>query len=370
MEIKYTMNKKAALVEISTSHDECLYSQLLFLGDSGYEVDLICSSILKDKVSVISSGFSTTYYTFGKSIISDFKNLLSIRKYLLEKKIKKVIFNSADGIQIRNLLLLPFPKEIEFTGILHDSEKVIRSGNQKFINKKIKKYFVLNDYILEYVNSLKLETQKFESFYPVFQPEYTSVKISKSSDEFWVCVPGRVEQKRRDYNQLFKNLAQTRLNEKVKIILLGKPDDAFKQQLKQTLNELNLTNRFVLFEEFLSNEIFYSYLKLSDIVLPLIHPSAVWFNKYFRTQISGSYNMAFTYKIPLLCEESFSVYEDFIDTGFFYKADNLIVKINELASDKNHYLKERSAMYKLQKWNYSFQKERYIKFLECQDTNL
>ena len=33
------MNKKAALIEISTSHDECLYSQLLFLKDSGYEVD-------------------------------------------------------------------------------------------------------------------------------------------------------------------------------------------------------------------------------------------------------------------------------------------------------------------------------------------
>ncbi len=358
------MDKKAVLIEISTAHDECLYSQLCFLRDSGYEVELICSSVLKENVSVIASGFTTTFFSFGKNVISDFKNLLNIRRYLLRNKFSKVIFNSADGIKIRNLLFFPFPKEIEFAGILHDSEKVIRSGNQKFINKKIKKYFVLSDYILDYVRSLNLEKQKFESTYIIFQPEYDSIKISKPADEFWVCIPGRVEQKRRDYNQLLKNLSQTRLNEKVKIILLGTSDDKFKIQLKEIINKLNLTKQFILFEKFLDNETFYSYLKLSDIVLPLIHPSAVWFNKYFRTQISGSYIMAYTYKIPLLCEKSFSIYEDFNDTSFFYEVDNLIEKINEFASDKNHFIKKKGSMYQLPKWNYDFQKDKYIKFLE------
>ncbi len=358
------MNKKAALIEIGTAHDECLYSQLCFLKDSGYEVDLICSSVLKEKVTLIASGFTTTFFGFGKNIIGDFKNLLNLRRYLLQNKFSKVILNSADGIKIRNLLLFPFPKEIEFTGILHDSEKIIKSGNQRFINKKVKKYFVLSDYVLDHVNSLKLEKQKFESIYTIFQPEYDSIKISKPTDEFWVCIPGRAEQKRRDYNQLLKNLSQTRLNEKIKIILLGSSDEKFKLQLKETINKLTLMKQFILFEDFLDNNTFYSYLKLSDVVLPLIHPSAVWFNKYFRTQISGSYNMAFTYKIPLLCEKSFSIYEDFKDTGFFYEVDNLIEKINELASDRDRFMKMKSSMYKLTKWNYDLQRERYINFLE------
>ena len=74
--------------------------------------------------------------------------------------------------------------------------------------------------------------------------------------------------------------------------------------------------------------------------------------------------MAFAYKIPLLCEKSFSAYEDFNDTSFFYEVDNLIGKINELASDKNQFTKQKSSMYKLPKWNYDFQREKYIKFLE------
>ena len=364
MEIRFIMNKKAALLEISTAHDECLYSQLCFLKDSGYETELICSSVLKDKVSLIDSDFATIFFILGKNIFGDFSNLLSLRKYLIDKKFNKVIFNSADGIRIRNLLLFPFPMEIEFAGILHDAEKVVRSSNQKFINKRVKKYFVLNDYVLNYVNLLKLEKQKFESVYTIFQPEYDSIKISKPANEFWVCIPGRIEQKRRDYNQLLKSLSQTHLNENVKIILLGSPDDNFKRQLKETIEKLKLTKQIILFEVFLDNKTFYSYLKLSDVILPLIHPSNVWFDKYFKTQISGSYNMAFAYKIPLLCEKSFSAYEDFNDTSFFYEVDNLIGKINELASDKNQFTKQKSSMYKLPKWNYDFQREKYIKFLE------
>ena len=364
VKIRNNMNKKAALIEISTAHDECLYSQLCFLKDSGYETELICSSVLKDKISSIASDFVTTFFSFGKNIVSDFNNLLSLRRYLIQKKFNKVIFNSADGIRIRNLLLFTFPMEIEFAGILHDSEKVIRSGNQKFINKKVKKYFVLNDYVLDYVNSLKIGKQIFESVYTIFQPGFNSGEISKPADEFWVCIPGRVEQKRRDYNQLIRSLSQTSLNENVKIILLGSTDDNLKRQLKETIKKLNLSEQVILFEKFLDNKTFYSYLKLSDIVLPLIHPSAVWFDKYFKTQISGSYNMAFTYKTPLLCEKSFSTYEDFKDTSFFYEVENIIGRINELASDKNKFIKQINSMYKLPKWNYDFQREKYIRFLE------
>ena len=358
------MNKKAALIEIGTAHDECLYSQLCFLKDSGYEVSVICSSILKDKVSLAASGFNSIFFSFEKNIIDDFKSLIRLRKYLTQNNFTKVIFNSADGIRIRNLLLLPFPRKIEFAGILHDSEKVINSSNQRFINKKVKKYFVLSDYVLNYVNSLKLEEQKFESVYTIFQPKYSAINISKPENEFWVCIPGRVEQKRRDYNQLLKSLSQTRLNENIKIILLGSSDDKFKLQLEATIKKLNLTKQIIFFKNFLDNQTFHSYLNLSDIVLPLIHPSAPWFNKYFKTQISGSYIMAFTYKIPLLCEKSFSVYEDFKDTSFFYEVDNLIAKINQLASDKSHFTKKKEGMYIMPKWDYAFQKEKYIKFLE------
>ncbi len=103
---------------------------------------------------------------------------------------------------------------------------------------------------------------------------------------------------------------------------------------------------------------------MSDLILPLIHPTDVWFEKYSKTQISGSYNMAYIYKIPTLCEKSFSVYEDFKDTSFFYETKNLINKINKLSADRELFLSAKSKMYKHAKWGFDYQIKKYIDFIE------
>jgi len=356
------MNKKAAIIELGTSHEECFYSQILFLRKGGWEVDLLTSSILRDRTRHLP--VNKIFFDFGKGIYHDIVNLMRIRKFIIKKKITKVILNSAHGILVRNFLLFPFPKEIEFIGVIHDAGKILNSSNQKFINKKVQKYFVLSDYVLDYIHSLKLKEQRFESFYPIFQPDYFSNKIIKPENEFWICVPGRVEQKRRDYNTLLKNLNEIKLSNNIKIILLGRIDNKIKPELRSTLEKLNLNNQFILFEKFISNEIFYKYLQMSDLVLTLIHPTDIWFEKYSKTQISGSYNMALTYKIPMLCEKSFSDYEDFKDTSFFYEKENLIDKINELSADREYFLSEKNKMYKQAKWNFDYQSKKYIDFIE------
>jgi len=358
------MNKKAAIIELADSHEECFYSQILFLNKAGYDVDVLCHTNLKDRTILLTTKANFIFYNFGKGLFNDLNILWQIRKYLIRNKIKKVVLNSADGIKVRNLLLFSYPVKIEFIGVLHDAEKVIMSVNQKFINKKVMKYLVLSDHVLEYINSLNLREKRFASFYPIFQPDYSSLKIQKPEDEFWVCIPGRVEQKRRDYKSLLNNLGKTSLSENIKIILLGKIDDKLNFELKSTLSKLNLDNQFILFENFISNEIFYSYLKMSDLVLPLIHPENVWFNKYSKTQISGSYNMAFTFRIPMMCEKSFSEYEDFKDTSFFYETENLITKINELVVNRDFFLSEKNKFYKLPKWNFEYQYKKYLDFID------
>jgi hypothetical protein len=145
---------------------------------------------------------------------------------------------------------------------------------------------------------------------------------------------------------------------------LGRINEKFKHELKISLEKLNLTHQFILFEKFIPNEIFYSYLQLSDLILPLIHPTDIWFDKYSKTQISGSYNMAFTYKIPMLSENSFSAYEDFKDTSFFYETENLVDRINYIAGNKEFYLSVKNKMYMLSKWSFEFQSKKYAEFLE------
>ena len=52
--------------------------------------------------------------------------------------------------------------------------------------------------------------------------------------------------------------------------------------------------------------------------MPLVHPSKPQFRKYLTEKISGTYNLAFAYKKPMLCPEDMAVYEDFKDTSVFY----------------------------------------------------
>lgn len=356
------MNKKAVIVELGSSHEECIYSQILFLKKKDWETDLLLSSVLKERTKHLPG--NKIYFDLGKDTYHDILNLMRMRTFIIKKKITKVILNSAHGIMVRNLLLFPYPKEIEFIGVVHDAGKIINSKNQKFINRKIKKYFVLSDYVLDFVRSLKIKDIKFESFYSIFQPDYFSNEISKTQNEFWVCVPGRVEQKRRDYSTLLKNLAEIKLYDNIKIILLGRVDDKFKPELKSTLEKLNLNRQIILFDKFISNEIFYAYLQMSDLVLPLIHSTDIWFTKYSKTQISGSYNMAYTYRLPMLCENSFSVYKDFNDTSFFYESKNLIEIINELYADKKFFLSAKNKMYNQAKWNFDYQGKKYNEFIE------
>lgn len=356
------MNKKAAIIEFANSHDECFYSQILFLKKAGYEVYIICSSLLKDRIRESYGKVDFFCFSNGLGVFNNFKNLLVIRKFLIKNKINTIILNSAHGIQARNFILLPFPFKITITGILHDTEKIIKSSNQKIINRKIKKYFVLSDHVLDYVNSLNVEL-KFQSFYPVIQPDFNN-KVMKMPNEFWICIPGRVEQKRRDYQTLFNCLDKMQLPDNVKIILLGRTDKELIPPLKNLTAKNNLQNQLIAFDEYIPNSIFYSYLKNCDVVLPLIHPSEKWFDKYSRTQISGSFNMAYTYKIPLLCEKSFAHFEDFKDTSFFYEIENLIPLINQLSENNGFFISRKKEMYKLPKWSFDYQNKKYLDFLE------
>ena len=99
-------------------------------------------------------------------------------------------------------------KGIQYTGLIHLSKKLWISSSQKIINRKIKKYFVLADFIeenLERTNS----SLKTSFFYPVYFPESNSNEPSevKIRNEFHVCIPVAVDIARWDYNSLMDDIA-------------------------------------------------------------------------------------------------------------------------------------------------------------------
>ena len=352
---------KVALIEIGGSHDECLYSQLLYLKANSHSVTLICSSDLKGQVKSFTEADEQLFFEFkGKGLLSRMLNVLHIRKALLKGGFEKVIFNTAQGNLVRSLLKLPFPKSMEFIGTIHDLKKLPKSFTQRQITKKIKKYFVLNDYLLADIP--ENYSANFSVYYPIFFPKFNLLELQKPADEIWIGIPGRVEFGRRDYETLLEAL--TSLSDiRVKFILLGKSEATEEDSVEKELVSRGLNSYFKIWNSFINNDEFHSYLQQCDFIMPLIHPEKKAYYTYFKHQVSGSYNLAFAYKTPLLCDEKFSVYTDFSENAVFYSESNLADVIKNLSTLK---IEIESTSYREEKWLLETQQRNYNNFIESE----
>ena len=353
---------KVALLELAGSHDECLYSQVLFLKKAGYQVTLVCSENLRGQVRTFPHVEAFEFLSFrDKGAIGQWKLLLKLRNFLMREGFQKIIINTAYGKIIRNLLLLPFPSRIEFIGTAHSLPKLLHSSTQKLISRKIRKYFFLNDYLSEQFRSSE-STLNVSTYYPIFFPEVKEVELDKPEEEIWVCIPGQLEIKRRDYPTLLNALGKVRPKANIKFILLGRSNHRYSNAIEvvEMMKSKGLENQFVLFESFIENNLFHTYLLRSDYILPLIHPNNMGGSSYLRNQISGAFNLAFAYRKPLLMEQAFSAYEDFKDSSLFYKEENLDTFLENLP----HPHKLNKQFYQLPKWTFGYQQEQYIRFIE------
>lgn len=345
---------KIALIELSNSHDECLFSQLKFLNSlPNAQVTLIVNEAIKSRVD----NFDTKHSLLSIKKPKSFIDFLKLRKILIKSRFNYIIFNTAQGKEMKRLLQLPFPRSITFAGTLHNLKKLEKSFGQKLISRKIKRYYVLNDFLLEYPLLKNQKNLKFESFYPIYFPQIPQASITKPLGEIWICVPGQLEIKRRDYESLFESIAKQGIKNNTKFILLGRSAHQYgnKNFVTTKIKELNIENNFLYWEDYIELSEFFNYIALSDFILPLIHPNHLSYNLY-KTQITGAFNLAFAYKIPLLMHESFKRHADFANNSIFYNEDNMMEIINSIPSQPTN-------LYKEEKWNFEFQKNKYLKHL-------
>lgn len=341
------MKTKVAIIELSHSHDECIYSQIQFLvSDGGYDVTVICNEIIHNRLKGNLDGVGVKIIEIRRGINLPF-DIIRLRSYIVRKKFDKVIFNTATGNIIKLLMLLPFPKFIEFVGIIHNISKLSGSVNQDIISKKVNKYYVLSEYLKDNAPS----KYNIEYFYPMFFPGTENLEIEKSNNEIWICIPGQIERRRRDYDGLFLQLSRNKLKENIKFILLGSGDTKY---IKNNLEKLGIKGQFVWWDSYVGTPIFENYIEKSDYILPLIHPHHESFTLY-KNQISGTFNLAYGYGKPMLMEESLEGITDFKGI-VFYKAEQLIEVLNTLQTAPiNPYNSER--------WSFETQKNRFMDFL-------
>ncbi|WP_421751152.1 hypothetical protein [Croceimicrobium sp.] len=346
---------KVALIEFGTSHDEVLYPQFRFLEESAkHEVFLFVSEALKDRLFDYPS--HQLFFIPAQAKRADF---LDLHRRLTQMGIQKVVINTASGKMVRNFLWLRPKRSWKLYGVLHHLRKLENSSTQKLISFFLKDYFFLAEYLQAKAQSLKPKLH-YGQFYAGFLPDFPIAdSFRKPSDETWIVIPGQLEYKRRDYLALLDSLNANSLNPKLRFILLGKSKHSHGNgsEFERELKERQLDAFFKTWDHFVPNEAFYAYLAQADFVLPLIHKDQAS-GELYQKQISGSWNMALAFKIPMLIEASSPGAEEFKDGAYLYQKDELPKLWSRL-----HELKERTY-YQASKWQFDSQARAYLDFLE------
>lgn len=304
-----------AIIEIGGSHDECILTQVKGLKEANCRVIFCGTKDIYERNSQFQSHFDDFYEVklTGKKG-ADFKEMRVLNNWLKKQNVEKVICNTAQGGHIRNLAVISLGNSIQYYGVLHTTKKIPDSFTQKVISLKIKNYFVLNDTLLEKIPPQKKLT--IGSFYPIDFPHFDQ-SIDKKGKKI-VTMIGGVENRRKDLKG-FIEFARNSPDD-IQFVFLGKSDSTKEEviEFKSQIEKFQLEEKIKLFDHFISEETFDAYLKSTDLILPLVHPNTPSAVEYFNRQIPGSINIAFSYKIPMLIEKSYSSWEDFKTGCMFY----------------------------------------------------
>lgn len=343
---------KVALIEFGNSHDEVLFPQYQFLAaHPDFEPYLFVSEALKNRLSNYPKERLNFIPKEARS-----RDLKVLRRNLKSLGIRTIVFNTASGKKVRNFIWSSLSEAFEYYGVLHHLSKLKGSTTQRLISLKLKRYFLLSEYLAKAAREAKPRL-KFHSFYASFLPAVaTSDERTKGKDKIWIVIPGQVEYKRRDYGSLLDSL-EGQASSKLRFILLGKSKHAHGdgRDLEKQIADRGLSALFKLWDEYVPSQEFNHYLRQADYVLPLIHGQHAS-AKLYQQQISGAWNMAAAKKIPLLLEEGAPGTEDFGDGAIFYGPKQLAELWPLLPQAKQDF-------YQDPKWSFEVQMKGYCDFL-------
>lgn len=350
--------KTIALVEIGGSHDECMHTQIEALKLASCRIVLVTTSAVlernphwKKEVDLIE------LVSLTGSKWTDFQRMRQLNQFFKSQDVSAVVLNTAQGGHIRNLCLTA-PKSIPFYGIIHTIRKFEGSFTQQLISLKIKNYLVLSDFLLE-----KIRVPKgihIQSFYPILYPSFET-EIQKPTNEIWIVIAGGVEERRKDLTGFLLLLSSVK-NQPVKFIFLGKSNrdkpelTAFYESIAKNESE----NQLVLFDDFVSDATFDGYVKQADFLLPLIHPNTRSAEQYIAKQISGMFNLSYSYQIPMLIHQAYQSILDLEKSAFFYKPESFETDLKPAIEKRSEKVKQITDE---PKWKIEFQLQRFLEFI-------
>ena len=360
-----SLPERVALIEFDSSHDECLLTQVNALKSHGCLILLITNDLVKSRnqhlVTLVDEwhkidprGVGLTGAAIGDAMI-----IRRLMRSLKKLKVEKVIFNTGQGGHVRNACLFSLFRKIEFIGIVHTIRKFQGSFTQNVINLKIKKYFVLAEFLKEKIpTGLRLRSARVGSFYPIDFPKADEIIVNENT--IHISIIGSVETRRKDLEGFISLIEQC--DAEVRFSFLGKADPTNNDviELKEKLVEINCLDRVEFFQNRVGIDEIDRILRKTTAILPLIHPDTPSANEYFRHQIPGSMNIALGYKVPLLLHEHFHAIKELNPASCYYKMDQFSQAIDELISRHSSI---QNTIKSTEAYSSSWNQKQYLGFL-------
>lgn len=358
------INKHIIIVELENSHDECIYSQVLFLTTAQHKVSLILSAHAYE---------NTKSFHHLCEHVETMKMKHGFKEHLkLSRKIKSVIknlradvlvFNTAQGSFIRDFALLSLFNKIKVLGVLHTTKKLSGSFTQKLISLKIKKYYLLSHILSDQLT--QKQRRKIQVFYPLFF-HHPILPKEFDQDNFKIVIPGGVESRRKDIRGFLDALKNKEIPQHWKIIFAGKtdPSSALFLELQSLIHEQNWTERFQFYFDFIPQQDFFKIIESAHLLLPLIHPETPSSEEYMNRQISGTFNLAYGFRVPMLIHEKYKVHEEFQTSSLFYSLSNVYTVLVEVDSKRNLIEEKRNTIQSADLFQFKNQKIQYLKWID------
>lgn len=257
--------------------------------------------------------------------------LEQVRAFVQVHSITHILYNTAYG---------PLPLRLAWrlhrlhqSGIVHDTEKLHRFSAMGWGTVlPLQHFWVLRGQLWHSLP--RWWRQKSHPLRLAALPRSFSLPpLEKPPDQLWIAIPGRLERKRRAYDDLLEALHRRPPAPHWRFLLLGPANAPYSDwpTLQARIHSYGLDPYFIAFSEGLDFPTYHSYLRHSEVILPLIHPSSPYWEKYRRYQITGAFSMAFTHRKPLLLHQDFLAEPEFQDCAWGYeKPTELLAYLEKL----------------------------------------
>jgi len=356
--------KHVLIIELANSHDECIYSQVLFLIKGNHKVSMLLSSHAFENTK---SFHHLCQHVEKRELENTFsghqKQIKEIKSLSKSWGVDTLVFNTAQGSFVRDFCIFSLFFSKKVLGILHSIKKLDSSFTQKFISLKIRNYFLLSDILRSKI--AKDKQKHVDVFYPLFF-DYSKSLEPFDQDTFNIVLSGGVESRRKDLDGFIELFKKNEVPSHWNIIFAGKSDPKSEIFLKldHFVKEHDLSEQFSFYHDFIPTETFFEIISTAHVILPLIHPNTPSHDEYMKRQISGAFNLAYGFRVPLMIHEKFSNYEEFIISAFFYSLETLVDKLKEIDGNRSLLTEKRKSIETHEMFSFEKQQKNYLNVIE------